>query len=44
MTICTDLRRVAGIVLLTVAIWPAAAAADDRHAGYYYPDSMSDET
>lgn len=44
MTICTDLRRVAGIVLLTVAIWPAAASADDRHAGYYYPDIASEET
>ena len=44
MTISTDLRRAAGIALLMAAIWPAAAVAEDRHAGYYYPDIMSEET
>ncbi len=44
MIISTDLRRAAGIALLMAAIWPAAAVAEDRHAGYYYPDIMSEET
>ncbi len=44
MTASKLLRRAAGTALLIAAIWPAAAIAEDRHAGYYYPDIMSEET
>lgn len=44
MTIISCFRRAAGIVLLMAAVWPVTAGADDRHAGYYYPDIMSEET
>ena len=44
MTICTRTGPAAGILLLMAAVWPATATAADRHAGYYYPDVMSEET
>ena len=44
MTTISYFCRAVGVVLLMAAVWPVAAAADDRHAGYYYPDVMSEET
>ena len=44
MTMISCFRRAAGIALLMAAVWPVTAVADDRHAGYYYPDIMSEET
>lgn len=44
MTICTYVCRAAGIFLLMASTWQAVAHAEDRHAGYYYPDIMSEET
>jgi len=32
------------LMLLALAGWTTAAEADDRHAGYYYPEPLSQET
>tara|TARA_R110002072_G_scaffold43737_8_gene122727 strand:- start:2638 stop:3114 length:477 start_codon:yes stop_codon:yes gene_type:complete len=34
----------AGAILVAGLLFPAAVSADDRHAGYYYPEPGSEET